>query len=143
MRCAELARRRSLAAPGLNEHAILIEFRHPRGYRAIGYEDIPGGVPSHIGRAEEIVPGETSAAAPSLGVRRTNGIVDRLRFSAHGHHHAAFWIKFDDHVRAFIHYPDVVLRVDAHGVRLNKPIESLPDFADIFTILIELKKARG
>src|SRR5580700_5262165 len=130
MRCAELARRRSLAAPGLDKDPIFVEFRHPRGHRSIGYEDISGGVPSHVRRAGEIVPWETSAASPSLGVRRAHRIVDRLRFSAHGHHDAAFWIKFYDHIRTFIDHPDVVLRVDAHGVRLDKSIKSLPDFAD-------------
>src|ERR1700736_4682020 len=136
MRCAELARRRSLTAPSLYEDPVLIEFRHPRGHRSIGYEDIPGGVPSHVRGAGEIVPGKTSAPAPSLGIRRAHRIVDRLRFSAQGHHNAALGIKLDDHVGPFVHDPDVVLRVDAHGMRLDKPIKSLPDFADVLSVLI-------
>ena len=74
---------------------------------------------------------------------RAHRIVDRFGLSAHGHHDAAFGIELDHHVRAFIHDPNVVLRIDADGMRLDEPIESLPDFADIFSVLVEFKKARG
>src|SRR4029077_13881150 len=139
MRSAELAGRRTPAAPSLDKDAVLIEFRNSGRHRTVGYKDVPGGVPSDIRRSVEIVSRKSRAAASAFGSRRAHRVVDRFGLSAHGHHDMAFRIKFDDHIGAFVHHPNIVLRINAHGVRLDKTIESLPDFADIFAVLIEFE----
>ncbi len=45
-----------------------------------------------------------------------------LRLPAHRHHDSSLRVELDDHVRAFIHHPDVVFRIDSHGVRKREPV---------------------
>src|SRR5207253_5868928 len=84
----------------------------------------------------------TTSAAPSAAFPAPFAAdVDRLGFPAHGHHHAAFRVELDDHVRAFIHDPYVVLRIDPHGVRKQEPVQALTDLADVVSVGGELEQA--
>src|SRR5581483_3854937 len=137
----ELSRRRTASAPSLNENSILVELGDTGRHRAIRYVDISGGIPGDIGGAVEVVPGKTSPTA-GFGIRRTHGIVDRLWFAPHRHDNAAFLIELDDHIRTFVHDPDVILRVDAHSMCLDKAIQALTDFSDVLAVLIEFEQTR-
>ena len=53
-----------------------------------------------------------------------------------------FRAELDDHVRAFVDRPDVVLRVDADAVRHLEAVETLADLADELAVLVELEEAR-
>ena len=67
---------------------------------------------------------------------------DRLRPSAEHHHDASLGVELDDHVRPLVDDPDVVLRVDAHGVRELEAVQALADLADVGAVLIELEQPR-
>ena len=90
---------------------------------------LPCGIPGDVGRAIEGV---------RLGRRRRDAetgrhrhAFDRFRPAAQHHHHAPFGVELDDHVGAFVHGPDVVLRIDAHGVREREAVQSFADLAQI------------
>ena len=51
-------------------------------------------------------------------------------------------IELDDHVRALIHNPDVILRIHTDRMGKNEPIQTLADLTDILPRLIELKETR-
>ena len=70
-------------------------------------------------------------------------LVGGLGLAAEHHHHAALGIELDDHVRAFIDGPEVVLRVDSDRVREGPGVQVVADFAHELAILIELKDLRG
>ena len=57
--------------------------------------------------------------------------------------HASGRIELDDHVRALVDGPDVVVLVDAHGVRERPAVEALADFADELALRSELEQLRG
>src|SRR5438045_1779201 len=61
MRRVKLTWRRPSRSPGLEEPAILVEFRDPRVAIAIGYENVSGCVPGHVGRPIENVAGHAGA----------------------------------------------------------------------------------
>jgi hypothetical protein len=59
------------------------------------------------------------------------------------HGHATFRIEPDDHVRAFVDRPDIVLSVDAHRMRKRPGIKILADFTDEAAVGSELQQLRG
>src|SRR5207302_8629009 len=106
----------------------------------------------HIGRAVEIVPWDAGTVVCGSGstlAGRTAGRRSRrrrcrdgncLRLSAHGHDDVTIGIELDDHVRALIHNPDVILRIHTDRMGKNEPIQTLADLTDILPRLIELKE---
>ncbi len=94
--------------------------------------------PTSVGRSKMYLPGLAAGRARGRRGQR----VRRFRPPAQRHHHAAFGVELDDHVRAFVHGPDVVLRIDAHRVREHEAVQALADFADEGALLIEFEQAR-
>ena len=58
------------------------------------------------------------------------------------HHDAPLGVELDDHVRPFVDGPDVVVRVDADGVRELEAVQALADLAHERAVLIELEQPR-
>src|SRR6185295_5724744 len=56
------------------------------------------------------------------------------------HRHVAFGVELDDHVRALVDGPDVVVLVHAHRVRERPRVEALADLADELAVLVELEE---
>src|SRR5213596_2216914 len=59
-------------------------------------------------------------------------IVRSFLLAAKHHRHAAFWIELDNHIRAFVDGPEVVLPIDAHRVCERPGVQILADLADVF-----------
>src|SRR5207344_2780571 len=55
-------------------------------------------------------------------------------------HDAALRVEPDDHVRALVDGPDVVVPIDAHAVRLRPGIETFADLAYESALLIEFEE---
>ena len=71
-------------------------------------------------------------------------LVGCFLFAAEHHDHTTLRIELDDHVGAFVRRPDVVLLIDAHGMRERPGVEVFADFANELAVLIELEKlSRG
>ena len=69
--------------------------------------------------------------------------VGRFGLAAEHHHDASLRIELDDHVRAFIDGPEIVLAIDPDGVREGPGVQVLADFAEEFAVLIEQKDLGG
>ena len=59
------------------------------------------------------------------------------------HHHAALGIELDDHVRAFVDGPEVVVLIDADGVREGPGVQVVADLANVFAVGSEFQNLRG
>src|ERR1700682_2282330 len=116
VRGVEFARSSPALTPSLEPVAILIVLDHARVSVTITDVKIAMGPESDVRRAVELPfrQGRTFFA----GGGRLNG----FSLSAKQHDHASFRIELDDHVRTFIHAPDVVLSIDAHGVSEREAI---------------------
>jgi hypothetical protein len=68
--------------------------------------------------------------------------VGSLGLAAEHHLDAAGGVHLDDHVRALVGRPDVVLLVDAHSVSERPGVEILADLADEAAVTIELENLR-
>ena len=87
---------------------------------------------------------------PSCAGTRRIGVLQGMRvfvgcfgLAAEHHHDAALGIELDDHVRAFIDGPEIVLAVDTHGVREGPGVQVVADFAHELAILVEEQDLRG
>ena len=88
---------------------------------------------------------QSAAAHASRGLvfgHRTRNLSEGLGLPAEGHQHFAFGTELDNHVRAFVHHPDIVLRIDADGVREGLGIGARRELAHEVAVLIELVQAR-
>jgi hypothetical protein len=70
--------------------------------------------------------------------QRLGTLVRRFLLSAKHHHHAACGVEFDDHVRALIRDPEVVVLVHLHRVRERPGIQVVSDLAKEFSVDGEL-----
>ena len=66
----------------------------------------------------------------------------RFRLAAQNHLHAAVRVELDDLRRHLIDDPDVVLRIDAHLLRLQEAVDALADLAHELARAIELEQPR-
>src|SRR5579871_576621 len=71
MRRIELPRLGASRPPGFDEHAVFIELRDPRVTVAVRNENVPGGIPSHVGRAIKHVGLSASAHRSTRPTTRT------------------------------------------------------------------------
>ncbi len=71
-------------------------------------------------------------------LERLGAFVGGFLFAAENHDDAAFGVEFDDHVRAFVGDPDVVVLVDLDGVGEGPSVKMMADFAQEFSIGSEL-----
>ena len=96
-----------------------------------------GSQATSVGRAERIFLGWRRGA-----IGRCDCACDHFRPVADHHHDPPRRIELDDHVGPLVHGPDVVLRIDAHGVGKLEAVVALAEFADVDSVLIELEQAR-
>src|ERR1700682_4099691 len=114
VRGVELALLAAERTPLLHPVAILIELGNTRVDVAVADEDVSLCIPRDIsGLAELPVHGGTRG----IDARPRAAFIRGFLLAAKYHHHAAFWIGLDNHVRAFVDGPDIVLRVDANIMR--------------------------
>ncbi len=139
VRDVELIRLGAAGPHRLDEAPVLVVLRDARVDVAVGHVDVALRIPRDVGGTVEAV--RLGRRRLRLHRRRLDAR-HRLGPAAHGHHHPAFRAELDDHVRAFVHRPDVVLRVHAHGVRHLEAVEALADLADEGALLIELEQPR-
>src|SRR5262249_54025154 len=116
------------------EAAVLVEFHNAGISVSVADKDVACGVPTDVGWTVEYV--RLRFQGRSSGGKA----VHHFRPSAEHHYDAAFRIELDDHVRSFTHAPDVVVAVDADGMRKFEPVQSGADLPDVITVLIELEQ---
>src|SRR5215510_15995502 len=73
----------------------------------------------------------------------TGMLVGRFLPAAKHPLHTTSRVELDDHVRALVDGPDIIVAVDAHGVRKRPAIEPLADLAHELAVLVEFQKLRG
>ncbi len=118
----------------------------------------PGAPPRPPGRRAAATAGGTAAAVTaataSRGVRgrlarpacrpgrhqRQRRHAHRFRLAAENHLHAPVGIELDHLRRRLIDDPDVVLRIDAHLLRLQQTVGALADLPDELAGLVELQQ---
>ena len=100
---------------------------------------LPCGIQSDVGLAIESV--RLGGGRRRRRSRRHRNLA-RFRPMTQHHQHLPFGTELDDHVRAFVHGPDVVLLIDAHRVRERETVEPFADLLDEFAGLVEFEQAR-
>src|SRR6185295_10076337 len=115
VRQIELAGVGAFGAPLLYPIAVLVEFGHARIDVAVADVDVALRIPGDIGGlTEQAVDGGERRLDVLPGLRLFLG---GFLAAAEDPEHAPGRIELDDHVRAFVDGPDVVVLVDAHRVR--------------------------
>ena len=140
VRQVELPGRRAALAPRLHPVAVLIVLGDARVDVAVADVEVAVRVPRDVGRLAE----------QAVHVRqRRIGMLPRPRVLVGGFlppavhlRHAPGAVELDDHVRALVDGPDVVVLVDAHRVRERPRVEVLADFADELALGAELEQLR-
>src|SRR4029077_9927924 len=94
---------------------------------------------SDVGRTVEQV--GLLPRAISLGLARRNG--NGFRFSPEQNGELSLRIELDDHVGHLIHYPNVVVRIDADLGGEHEAVRVLADLADELAVLVELATPRA
>ena len=122
-----------------DEAAVLVELHDARVAVAVGHEDVARCVPPDVGRPAEHV---RFRRRRRRAWSRCDDAFDGFRPPAEHHHHAPFGVELDDHVRPLVDGPDVVVRVDADGVRELEAVQALADLANERAVLIELEQSR-
>src|SRR5258706_9596327 len=127
-------------AAGLRQEAALgVVFHDAIVAVAVGDEDVALRVPAHIGRTAEDVFFRRRIRAGAGG----DGAADRWRPAAKHHQHLTFGAELGDHVGTFIDRPDIVLRIDADGVRELKAVITLAYFPHETAVLVEFPELRS
>ena len=99
-------------------------------------------VPGDVGRLPETAV-DVRQRRILVALVRVRLRVGGFRLAAEHHHDAAFRVEFDDHVRALVGRPDVVVLVDAHRVGIRPGVEVLADLAQERAVVVEFQKLRG
>ena len=73
---------------------------------------------------------------------RLGGLVGGLLLAAEHHHDPAVGIELDDHVRALVDGPDVVVGVDADGVGEGPRVKIAPNLAHELALGVEFQQLR-
>src|SRR5262245_55080747 len=133
----ELAGRRPLLAPRFHPVAVPVVLRYARVDVAVGDVGIALRVPRYVGwLAKEAV----DVRQRRVDVLPRSGLmVGRFLPAAEHHLHAARRIEPDDHVRALVDRPDVVVLVDADAVRERPSVQAPADLADEATVGVKLE----
>ncbi len=128
-------------AAGLQPVALLVGFGDAGIDVTVTNVSVAGGVPSHVGDLSEH---SVDGRKRRLGMLQWLGaFVGGFEFAPENHDDAAFGIELDDHVRAFVGDPDVVVSVYSNGVREGPSVEVVADFTEKFSVGIELQELRG
>src|SRR5579871_6498651 len=59
------------------------------------------------------------------------------------HYYTTFGIELDDHVRPFVHRPEIIVLIESDGVGEGPGVEVVADLANEFPIRGELENLRG
>src|SRR5476649_2791387 len=128
-------------APGLNPVTVLVDLGHTRVDIPVADVAVAGGIPRHVGHLAE---------AARLGgkrrirmLERTGLLIGRLLLAPEDHRYAAVGRELDDHVRAFVGDPDIVLAIHLDHMRERPGIEVAADLADEPAVGCELKELSG
>src|SRR5712664_3607128 len=141
MRCVELTGLIAGFAPGLEPVSVFVDFCDARIDVAVSDVGAASGVPRDVGYlAEHSIDGRKRRLDL---LERFGAFVGSFLLAAEDHDDAAFGIELDDHVRAFIRDPDVVVLVDFDGVREGPGVEVVADFAEKFSVGSEFEELRG
>src|SRR5438874_12898379 len=76
-------------------------------------------------------------------LQRLGTFVGSFLLAAENKRDAAFGIELDDHVRALVGHPDVVVPVDFHGVSKGPGVESMTNLADNLSVRRKVEQLRG
>ncbi len=142
MHGVELAGPGTGAAPLLHPLAGLVVLGDTRVDVAVADVDVAFRIPGDVG-------GLTEAAVDRrqrrLGVLERMGVgVGGFRLAAEHHRDlAVLVVELDDHVRALVGGPDVVVLVDPHRMRERPGVEVLADLADELAVRREFEELRG
>ena len=132
-----------LAAARLAERrdpvAVLRELRDARVDVAVADVDVAVGVPRDVGRLAELA---VDRRPRRRHARPRFGLVRRFFLPPEDHRHVSFGVEADDHVRAFVDGPEVVVLVEADGVRVRPGVEPLADLAEELAGLVEQQDLR-
>ena len=74
---------------------------------------------------------------------RFGALVGCFLLAAEDHRHAALRVELDDHVRAFIRYPDVLFRIDLDRMAVRPCVQIVAYLANVPAVRAELEKLRG
>jgi len=141
VRRVQLARLVAGFAPGLEPIAVLVHFGDARIDIAVADVGVASGVPSDVG---DLAKHSINRRERGLGMLQRGGaFVGSFLLAAEDHEYAAFGIELDDHVRAFVGDPDVVVFVDFDGVGEGPGVEMVADLPDEFSVGGEFEELRG
>ena len=119
---------------------MLVNLYDARVAVSVGDEDVTREVPRHVR-------GPVEGAPSRRRWRRARGRghcgLHRFVATAQHHHYTTGRVELDDHVRAFVGRPDVVVRVDPHRVGERKAVQVLADLAKERALGTELEELRG
>src|SRR6266542_2111124 len=139
VRKAELARSGSRFAPRLHPVAVLVVLGDARIDVSVRDVDVALRVKRHVGRLPETAITRRKWWRNALPWFR---VVRGLLLAAKHPLHATGLVELDDHVRALVDGPDIVVLVDANAVRECPPVEPFADLADKLSLRAELEKLR-
>ena len=116
-------------------------FGHARIDVAVADVGVAGRIPGHVGHLPEHAVDRRQRRLGML--ERLGAFVGGFLLASEHHHDVALGIELDHHVGALVGDPDVVVLVDAHGVRERPGVEVVADLANIFAVRAEFQKLRG
>src|SRR5262245_27259642 len=140
MRRIELALILSGFTERLHPVAVLVKLSDSRIDISIADEDVALRVPRDVCRLPEL---SVNRRSWRVHASPWAGFVGCFFLSAEHHHNASFRIELDDHVGALVHGPEVVVLIDAYGMREGPGIEILSDLSDVLTVRSEFEDLRG
>src|SRR5262249_25609562 len=134
----ELSRRFATLAPCLYPVAVSIDLDDPGIVIAVADKDIACRVPRHVSRPVE-------KAGPCRRSRRARpglfgAALDQFPFPAQYHQHLALGVELDDHVRALVHAPDVVVFVHPDHMGEVKSVQILSDLSQKLAIAVKFEQ---
>jgi hypothetical protein len=141
VRGVELAGLVARFAPGLKPVAVLVGLGNPRIDVAVADVSVASGIPSDVSDlAEKAINGRQGRFDV---LERLGAFVGGFLLATEHKRDTAFGIELDDHVRALVRDPDVVVFVDFYGVREGPGIEMAAHLAEEFSVGTEFQELRG
>ncbi len=139
---SELAGFGTLGAPLFNPVAVLVDLGHTRIDVAIADIGVAFRIPGDVGGlTETAIGGRERRIGP---MQRMGVLVRGFRFAAEHHHDAAVLVvELDDHVRALVGGPDIVVLIDPHRVGERPCIEVLADLPNEVTLRRKFEQLRS
>src|SRR6266851_5605217 len=127
--------------PGLNPVALFVDFCDARIDVAVADVGVARRIPCHVGNLSEH---SIHWRQRRLGMfQRLRALVRGFLLAAKNHNHAALGVELDDHVRAFVGDPDVVILVDFYRVRERPGVKIVANLSYEFPVPAKLQELRG